>query len=215
MKSATIIILILFVSINTCQRKDLSSAIYSISHYISSENFNEILRESNDLAVVDSIYYFALRYFENDHSEALLALTFATLPFNVMPVKIPIVGIELDLGLPSPNDSLFIVKNRSLPKNLFFDSPKTEFGDKDKLAHFFGNAFLSYNISFFNLSKFMGIFVEMFEATFKVQGGLDFKDIKINHLGEFFGILLNEHPELMPSEILRVYSLFYFVPVFN
>lgn len=215
MKLKILILVLLIGSPNFAQSRDLSSAIYSISNYLISDQFNEILEKGDDLAAVDSIYNFALNYFQQDHSEALLALTFAVLPFNVMRVKIPIIGIELDLGLPSPNDSLFKLKNRSLPKNLFFDSPQNKFGDKDKLAHFFGNAFLSYNISFFNLSKFMGIFVEMFEATFKVQGGLDFKDIKVNHLGEMFGEQLNKNENLMPSEILKFYSIFFYVPSFN
>ncbi len=195
------------------QEKDLNSVIVSISKYITSENFESINTAHNDLAAVDSIYTFALNYLEGDYSEALLALTFATLPFNKMPLKIPILGIPLTLSLPSPGDSLFHKKNLLLPKNLFFDSPKTDFGDKDKLAHFFGNAFLSYNISFFNFSKFMGIFVEMFESTFKVEGGLDFKDIKVNHLGDSFGIFLNENNNLMPSEVLRIYSLLFFNPI--
>jgi hypothetical protein len=172
---------------------------------------NSIIKNSDDdLNIVDSLYIKAVEFYDGDISEALLALTFATLPFNKMPVTLPFFGCKINLRLPSVNQSLFELKNTKLPGIVYFDSGYKGGNDKDKVAHFFGNAFLAYNISYFNLSKFLGIIVEMFESTFKVSGGIDFKDLQTNYLGEFFGYSLNENPKLLPSQFFDVYSLFYF-----
>jgi hypothetical protein len=56
----------------------------------------------------------------------------------------------------------------------------------------------------------MGIFVEFFEAAFKVEGFLDLRDIAVNNLGELFGDALNRNPNLLPSHVLKIYNLFYF-----
>ncbi len=171
---------------------------------------SEIKSSFNDLMIVDSLYILAVEFYDGDISEALLALTFATLPFNKMPVSIPFIDYRIDLRLPSVNQSLFELKKKNLPGIVYFDSRLKGGQDKDKVAHFFGNAFLAYNVTYFNLSKFMGILVEMFESAFKVSGGIDFRDLQTNYLGEFFGHSLNKNPKLLPSQFFDVYSLFYF-----
>jgi hypothetical protein len=179
-----------------------------LSKLIAEEKITHI--DKNDLEKIDSLYKHAIYFFDGNVSEALLALSFATLPFNKMPMTFPIFNIRIDLNLPSVNQSLFEFKRKNIPGLVFFDSKKNGGQDKDKVAHFFGNAFLSYNITFINLSKFLGFFVELFESTFKVSGGIDFRDIQTNYLGEFFGKSLKENPNLLPSDFFNVYSLFYF-----
>ncbi len=201
--------LILFPQPNKAQsNKSLSDAVYYISEFVASEKFLKLKENHGDLELIDTIYTRALQYHNGDISEALLTLTFATLPFNKMPVHLPLLG-TLDLHLPSVDENLFKKKIKNLPSAIYFDSPVSDFGDKDKVAHFFGNAFLGYNEGFFNLSKFMGIFVELFEASFEVGGGLDRRDILTNHLGEMFGKELNKNAGLMPSQIMKLYFLFY------
>ena len=56
----------------------------------------------------------------------------------------------------------------------------------------------------------MGIFIELFEAAFKVEGFIDRRDMIVNNLGEFYGSSLNNNPELLPSQALIFYNLFYF-----
>lgn len=191
--------------------KNLYSVIQYFSNYIASDNFKNLSSNNNDLAVLDSLYLRFVQYYDGDYSEALLALTFTTLPFNNIPLIIPILDVQLDVPLPSASDSIFRVKTKNLPRFFFFNSPKNKFGDKDKLAHFFGNAFLSYNISFFNFSKFLGIFVELFEQSFKVNGSFDYRDIQINHLGELFGVSLNNNESIVPSQIFALYSLLFYI----
>ncbi|MCF8240030.1 MAG: hypothetical protein K9J16_01485 [Melioribacteraceae bacterium] len=185
----------------------LNESIQLINEFIASENFSKKSGNKSELQLIDSIYSYALTVNNHNISETLLSLTFGVLPFQKMPIQIS--SFAFDIPLPSVNDSLFEKKLLNLPRHFLFDSPKNSHGDQDKLAHFFGNAFLSYNIRFFNLSKFMGIFVELFEESFKVHGGLDRRDLLINQFGELFGDILNDHPDTKPSDIIKLYSISY------
>lgn len=187
--------------------KDLEDGINYIVDFINSEDFSKLRDNNSDLALVDSIYLRAKHFYNNDISETLLALTFATLPFHKMPLHIPYTKITLDAKLPSGDPSLVKQKISNLPKRIFFDSPNSNFGDKDKVAHFFGNAYLSHSISLFNLSKFLSIFVELFEDTFKIEGSISKCDFIANHLGSLFGKKLHEHPNSLPSETLKKYPI--------
>lgn len=188
----------------------LDESVSYFSNYIISEEFSSIRNTYGDLTAIDTLYKKALDYHSGDISEALLATALATLAFKELPVRVPMLDIKLELPLAHVSDSLFNKKIDSLPKDLFFNSPKTKFGDKDKVSHFFGSAYFAESVTFFKLSKFMGIFVEFFEAAFKVEGFLDLRDIAVNNLGELFGNALNENPDLLPSQVLKIYNLFYF-----
>lgn len=192
------------------QNNSLEDGIKYLSEYIASKEFSDLRKMNNDIELIDTLYLKSKSYFNNDVSESLLALAFTTLPFREMPIRLPILNIKIPLKLPTVNEKLFIEKRNNLPGKYFFDSPPFGLQDKDKIAHFFGNAFLSYNISFIKLSKFLSIMVEIFESDFKVSGGVDYRDIQANTLGELFGYLLNKNIEILPSEILRIYNLFYF-----
>ena len=205
LKILMILLLVANIKIRGQINNNLDESFQKLVEFISSEEFQKLKQNNSDLALVDSIYLRALSLSEGDISEGLLAATFATLPFDKMPIKLPFITKIVDLKLQEIDPVLFKKKNNNLPSELFFDTPS--YGDKDKLAHFFGNAFLSYNISTFNISKILGIFVELFEESFKVSGGLDFRDLKVNYLGEFFGKQLNKNPKLLPSEVLSLYIL--------
>ncbi|MBK8946828.1 MAG: hypothetical protein IPM32_16380 [Ignavibacteriae bacterium] len=203
------LIIIFFANkINIAQTKSFEDGVIFLSKFIASEEFQ--LKNNPDCFLVDTLFKKAVNFYDGDISEALLALTFSTLPFNKMPVTIPILNLKLDLKLPAVNEELFQIKKDNLPGIIYFDSNTKGNQDKDKVAHFFGNAFLSYNISYFNLSKFLGMFVEMFESIFKVSGGIDPRDLHTNYLGEFFGESIKKNKELVPSDFFKLYSLFYF-----
>jgi len=189
------------------EKASFYGGISYLSKYLTSDDFIIIKKSATDLAQIDTLYTKALKYFNGDISEALLCLTFTCLPFNKIDFKTPF-GI-IKIPLPSPATSIFKKRLENLPKNIFLNSPKTEFGDKDKLSHFFGNAFLRFNISVFNFSKFMGIFVEKTEQSFFANGGFDRRDIIANHLGEFFAEMLKLNKDAKPSNALLVYQLLY------
>jgi hypothetical protein len=189
------------------QQSQISKTVNHISQYIASENFFNLKKEIGDISAVDSIYSTALQFTDQNIAEALLGLMLATVPYRKVPVKVPLLGFILYYPLTSADSETFLTKNENLPKNLFFDSPQNNFGDKDKLAHFFGSAFLSYESKFFDLGKLIGYFVEAFEESFKVQSSVDIRDLDVNEYGRFFGELLKENDNLLPSQIFLLRSI--------
>ncbi len=192
-----------------CQRSKLGIEVDKLTCYIASKHFAELKFKMDDPARTDSIFKEALIITHNNNTEALFALIFAVLPYNKVPIKIPLLPIVLKYPLISAGDSLYNLKNKNLPKYLFFTSPKDNFGDKDKLAHFFGAAFLSYSGNIFDLSDLIGYFVEVFEQDFVVQSSIDPRDLHADTLGDIFGRLLKKNKEVLPSQVMLMKTLFY------
>lgn len=192
------------------QQSKLSKSVNFISEYISSEEFIELKNITNDLKSIDVIYLQAINKAGKDYAEALLALTFATVPYKEVPIQLPLLKIVLNYPLISASDSIFNLKNENLPKYIFFDSLEDSYGDKDKLAHFFGSAFISYSSTIFDLGNPIGYFVEVFEETFKVQSSIDERDLITNKLGNTFGKLLKKNKNILPSQIIILRTLSHF-----
>ncbi|UCH64513.1 MAG: hypothetical protein JSW63_07705 [Ignavibacterium sp.] len=207
--------LVLILTLTICslqfsQQSKLSKAVNYLSDFIASEYFLNLKKITTDVALMDSMYFRAVEFANNDYSEALLALTFATIPYKEVPIESPIFKRLMYFPLTSTDDSTFALKNMNLPKEFYYDSPKTDYGDKDKLAHFFGNAFLSYSITIFDLANGFGYFVESFEEDFKVQSRVDYRDLEVNNNGALFGELLLDNKSLLPSDIILFRSLTFF-----
>jgi len=192
------------------QQSKLSKAVNLVSDYIASEKFLELRKTYDELSAVDSIFSFALKVNNYDYSETLLSLMFTTVPYREVPIQTPLLKINLSYPLISADELTFKKKNDNLPRYLFIDSPQNEYGDLDKLAHFFGSAFLSYNSNIFDLGELIGYFVEVFEENFKVQSEIDFRDIDVNYYGRLFGKLLKKDKSIIPSQIILLRSLKFF-----
>jgi hypothetical protein len=207
-----IISIVIYFAFNEtfAQQSKLSKAVNSVSGYIASEKFPEIRKSCGDLSAVDSVFQFALKVNNYDYSETLLSLMFATVPYREVPVETPILKIHISYPLISADLETFNQKNKNLPRYLFIDSPKNEYGDLDKLAHFFGSAYLSYNSNIFDLGELIGYFVEVFEESFKVQSEIDYRDIDVNYYGRLFGKLLRNDQSILPSQIILLRSLKFF-----
>jgi len=205
-----VILTLVMYSFQYPQQSKLSKAVNYLSEFIASEYFLNLKITNPDIVLVDSIYLRALEFTNNDYSEALLSLTFTTIPYKEIPIEGPIFKNLMYFPLTSVDDSTFILKNKNLPKYLYYDSPKTEYGDKDKLAHFFGNAFLSYSITIFDLANGFGYFVESFEEDFKVQSKVDYRDLEVNINGYLFGKILLDNKNILPSDIILFRSLTFF-----
>jgi len=206
------LILFLFISIysqnlfpQTKEGINFYSGLFYLSRYTVSDEFKNV---KNDLEKVDSLFSKSKTFFNDDISEALLCLTFTCLPFDKIELKI--FSRIINIPLPSPPKKIFESRLKNLPSKLFFDSPENDFGDKDKLSHFFGNAFLNYNIGFFNLSKFMGIFVEIVEEGLFIEGSYSKKDLVTNSLGELFAEVVKSNEQVLPSDILKMYQILFF-----
>jgi len=205
-----LILIIVFTSPAYSQQSELSKGVNYLSEYIASDYFTELKKENTDLALVDSIYRRAIEFYENDYQEALLALTFTTIPYSRVPLVIPLLKVRLYYPLISASDSIANLKNQNLPSRLFFDSPDNDYGDKDKLAHFFGNAFIGYAENILKIADVFGYFVEAFEEDFKAQSEVDFRDIDVNWFGVLFGETLELNKKILPSQIMIIRSLRYF-----
>ena len=193
------------------QQSALSKGVNYLSEFIASDYFLELKGKNTDLDLVDSLYKRAIQFYQDDYEEALLALTFTTIPYRRVPIVVPLINSRLYYPLISANDSISILKNRNLPNQLFYDSPDNDYGDKDKLAHFFGNAFIGYAENILNLADVFGYFVEAFEEDFKAQSEVDFRDVDVNWYGVLFGNLLETNNKILPSQLMTIRSLRYFL----
>jgi hypothetical protein len=201
-----IILSVLFTSIIYPQQSQISRTVNHISEYIASEKFISIRNQFGDLAASDSIYSEAVRYCAGDIGDALLCLMLATVPYREVPISIPLINSVIYYPLTSADEETFHKKNENLPRYLFIDSPDNDYGDKDKLAHFFGSAFLSYESCIFDLGRLIGYFVEVFEENFKVQSKVDYRDLDVNDYGRLFGNLLKKDNTILPSKIFLLRS---------
>jgi hypothetical protein len=199
------LVIILFPFLASPQVRHLFYAVDSLSKYIALKQHNEI----NDLYAVDSIYLHAKDLLNNDPSETFLSLTFTAVPYNIVHIRLPIVHLMLNFPLLSSADSIFKLKNLNLPARLFFDTSEDDFGDKDKIAHFFGSAFISYSSNIVDLGDLIGYFVEVFEESFEVQNQVDPRDIQANQLGNLFGKIIKKHKNVLPSQVLILKSLYH------
>ena len=204
----TVFLLVLVIKLYP-QQSTLSKGVNYLSEFIASDYFLNLKKTNNDLELTDTLFLRAVKFKDYNYSEALLALTFATVPYKEVPIRFPLIGI-LDYPLVSANDSVFLKKNKNLPKELFYDTPGGNFGDKDKLAHFFGSAFISYSSNIFDLGDLIGYLVEVFEQSFKVQSSIDTRDLRTNKLGNIFGDILKKNKNVLPSQVMLMKSLSYF-----
>jgi hypothetical protein len=143
-----------------------------------------------NLAYVDSIFFYALAIADSNIGDALLFCSIGTMTYRTFKMKIPFINLTIPFSVfTQVNTDLLNYKVRNLPSNLFEDSPQSDFGDKDKVVHFFSTAYLSYTFGKV-FSEYIGNFVENFEKSFKIDGKVDERDLKINQLGALFGQML-------------------------
>ena len=208
----SLFLIVTFSGISFPQQSKLSKGVNYISGFIAGNYFKNLKSTNNDLALADSIFLRAVKFYDNDIDEALLALTFAYVPYRKIPIVLPLIKVIVYYPLISADDSTYKLKNQNLPKYFFYDTPNNNYGDKDKLAHFFGSAYISYASNIFDLSNLIGYFVENFEETFKVQSSIDDRDLRTNKLGNIFGKTLKKNKNALPSQFLIIpaTSNFYF-----
>jgi hypothetical protein len=119
-------------------------------------------------------------------------------------IRIPVVGPLLWVPLTSEFPEEFHKRVHALPTRLYADTPPDSDGDRDKLQHFFGSAFLSYTFESPGVSERIGEFIEWGEDKFVVEGALDERDNRANRQGQRFGLWLLSDDSVRPSRFLRV-----------
>jgi hypothetical protein len=176
--------------------------MYRMRDFISSEYFGKFKSLKGDIPSMDEIYNYALYITDNNIQQSLFIISVATLPYKSTPAKFPILKFDMMFYFSLESDSLFHKRFKNLPSKLFEDSPKNSFGDKDKISHFFGSAYLAYFTDDAIIPRTIGNIIELGEAVFQLEGFMDERDKKSNEIGILFGKDLLLDPLEKPSKYL-------------
>lgn len=176
---------------------------WRLKRYLRSEKFRLMKERLGDHRAVNEIYRRALEITNGDHTEALFISTLAVMEHRKVGVRIPLLKIPVYLPLTSEGESAFQARISQLPSHFYADSPRNEAGDRDKLQHFFGSAFLAYSSRSRGLTNLVGDFVEWAEEEFIIGGSSDTRDQRANLQGIEFGLALGVRPLALPTEFLQ------------
>lgn len=157
-----------------------------------------------DPAAVDTIFGRALVLSLGNHAEALLLSTLLTMDHRRVTFDVPLAGPLLVLPLTSEFEEEFAERVAALPRLLYEDSPRSGAGDRDKLQHFFGSAFLTYVLESDVQADVVGRMVERGEDRFVPGERADPRDLRANRQGQRFALSLLRGAAAPPSAFLAV-----------
>ena len=172
-----------------------------LKSFIRSKTFREIREQFSDMKAVDAIYIRAMKLTSSNAAVALLIASLATFDHRVVGLKIPI--FKLVFPLSNESEKEFARRVSNLPTRLYADSPTNFYGDRDKLQHFFGSAFLTFVFESRDASERFGTFIEKGEDAFIIDGANDERDARANHQGQQFGLSLLNDNHRLPSEFIK------------
>ena len=187
----------LFRFIGNAFTPDLIKETRRIRAYIRDPRFGVLMKRCGEMRAIDAIYLKALRIADHNIARALFLSLVGTLEHRNVDVKIPVFG-AVGVPLTFEEDSLFDTRFSNLPSRLYVDTPPE--GDRDKLQHFFGSAYIAYASESRELARSSGDLVEWGEAKFIVGGVDDPRDRRANKQGERFGHDLLTVRNLLPSD---------------
>ncbi len=154
-----------------------------------------------ELRHIDMIFRKAMQLSDNSVSTALLAASVAVLNRTYIRPTFPLLG-TLTIPLPTEDSADAAARYRKLPRYFFPDSPQDSTGDSDKLVHFFGSAYLTYETGARPIPEAIGKFVESGEVALKLDTAADPRDLFTNELGQEFGRALSDGKKVVPSDYL-------------
>jgi hypothetical protein len=172
---------------------------FQLKEYVRSEELASERTAHGDLYAVDCVFDRAMRLCWNNVYEALLVSAFALMDHERFGVRLPLIGTILWFPLTSEFAGEFRARLDALPSRLYADTPPVQEGDRDKLQHFFGSAFLTAITESEEEADRFGLFVEWGEELFIVGGVSDERDVRANRQGERFGMSLLSDPDTRPS----------------
>jgi hypothetical protein len=179
--------------------KFIADAAY-LKSTIPGEEFQRVRREAGDPAAVDTLFALAKDLSWGNLYAALLITTVAVMDHRRVGVDLPLLGELLWFPLTSEFEEEFRARVAALPSALYADSPRG--GDRDKLQHFFGSAFIALLSESANAADRTGEFVEWGEEEFIVGGTADDRDARANREGQRFALRLLTDPFARPSQYL-------------
>ncbi len=177
--------------------------VKAIRAYVRDDRFAQLMKVCGDMRAVDAIYLRALSVAEYNIGRALFLSMVATAEHQNIDLRMPVVG-SIRIPLTFEEDSLFRARLKNLPSQIYTDSPQGEDGDKDKLQHFFGSAYIAYASESPEFARSTGNVVEWGEAQFVVGGADDPRDRRANKQGTRFGHDLLSVKTLLPSDYLNL-----------
>jgi hypothetical protein len=172
-----------------------------IRQYVLDERFQVLRNRCGDMRTIDAIYLKSLKIADYNIARALFLSLMAVLEHRKVDVKMPIVS-SLKVPLTFEKDSIFSARIKHLPTHVYSDSPTAPEGDRDKLQHFFGSAYLSYASEAPGFTRTLSNLIEWGEPVFIVGGTDDPRDKRANKQGESFGRDLLVVKTLLPSDYL-------------
>jgi hypothetical protein len=179
---------------------DLVKEARRIRSYIRDPRFGLLVKRCGDMRAVDAIYIKCLQIAEHNVARALFLSLLGTLEHRDLYMKMPLIGF-VKIPLTFEEDSLFNTRFGNLPSRLYPDTPRE--GDRDKLQHFFGSAYMAYASESRDVAQITGDLVEWSEAKFVAGGVDDPRDRRANKHGERFGHDLLTVKNLLPSDYLN------------
>jgi hypothetical protein len=173
--------------------------IIELKSYIRSDEFSNFKKINGDLSAVDAIYNHATNLTRGNTGIALLICTIATFDHYTIDIRVPVLKIRIPLTDETKKE--FDARLKNLPSVIYNDSPPG-YGDRDKLQHFFGSAFLTYAFESRTAADRYSEFVEVFEDNYIYSVGYDKRDIAANRDGQRFGFSLSKYHNTKPSDII-------------
>ena len=180
---------------------DLIKETKLIRGYVRDPRFAVLVKRCGDVQAMDFLYLKALKIADHSIARALFLSMIAALDHQNVDLKVPLLG-SLGVPLTFEEDSTFHARQKNLPSRLYIDTPPS--GDKDKLQHFFGSAYIAYASESRELARTSGDLIEWGEAKFVVGGVDDPRDRRSNKQGERFGHDLLSVKNLLPSDYLNL-----------
>lgn len=174
-----------------------------LKSFIRSKTFREIRRQAGDPRAIDAIYVRAMQMTNNNTAMALLMSTIACFDHQWVGFKVPVFNLYAPLS--NESEPAFQRRISNLPSQLYPDTPAESSGDRDKLQHFLGSAFLTFIFESRDAAMRIGDFVEEGEEAFIIGGIMDDRDRRANRQGQDFGLAILGDNHRLPSEFLRHY----------
>jgi hypothetical protein len=176
---------------------------WRLKEFIRSEEFSGVRADAGDPGAVDAIFSRARELSWGNIYEALFISAVATFDHRRVGVDLPLLGPLLWFPLTSEFEDDFQSRIQALPTRLYADTPHLPAGDRDKLQHFFGSAFLAAVSESRDAAERVGDFVEWGEERFIVGGVSEERDVRANRQGQAFGLRLMVDGRATPSQFLR------------
>jgi hypothetical protein len=173
---------------------------YRLREYVRSDELSAARAAFGDLYAVDLVFDRAMCLSWDNVYEALLVSAFALMDHHRVGVRLPLIGFVLWFPLTSEFAGEFAARVDSLPSRLYADTPPGREGDRDKLQHFFGSAFLTALSESAEGADRFGLFVEWGEELFIVGGVNDDRDVRANRQGQRFALRLLADHDTRPSQ---------------